>query len=77
MYHALEASKMYHAWDGRNVSDVKPYVSHIDDLDRRKLVSGIIEEFEKTIIDGKEGEKFRWGINHADFNDANIVSLCS
>ena len=71
---ALETSKTYSAWDGRNLSDMKPYVSHIDDVDRRKLVSGIIEAFEKTIIEGKESDKFRMGINHADFNDANIVS---
>jgi hypothetical protein len=74
---ALAASKRYHAWDGRNLLDAKPYIVHIDDVDRRKLVTNVIDEFQKTIIDGKEFEKFRMGINHGDFNDGNLVSLMS
>ena len=54
--------------------DSKPYISHIDDMDRRKLVSSVIDAFQETIIEGKEGEKFRMGLIHGDFNDANIVS---
>ncbi len=74
---ALAASKRYHAWDGRNLLDAKPYIVHIDDIDRRKLVTNVIDEFQKTIIDGREFEKFRMGINHGDFNDGNLVSLMS
>lgn len=74
---ALAASKRYHAWDGRNLLDAKPYIVHIDDVDRRKLVTNVIDEFQKTIIDGREFEKFRTGINHGDFNDGNLVSLMS
>mmetsp|Transcript_19519 Transcript_19519/g.34277 ORF Transcript_19519/g.34277 Transcript_19519/m.34277 type:complete len:104 (+) Transcript_19519:587-898(+) len=70
---ALRASKRYHAWDGRNVMDSKPYISHIDDMDQRKLVSSVIDAFQETIIEGKEGEKFRMGLIHGDFNDANII----
>lgn len=71
---ALVASKRYHAWDGRNLLDVRPYIVHIDDFDRRKLVTNVIDEFQKTIIEGNECKKFRWGINHGDFNDGNLVS---
>eukprot|EP00581_Thalassiosira_minuscula_P028445 CAMPEP_0183753832 /NCGR_PEP_ID=MMETSP0739-20130205/3190_1 /TAXON_ID=385413 /ORGANISM="Thalassiosira miniscula, Strain CCMP1093" /LENGTH=660 /DNA_ID=CAMNT_0025990403 /DNA_START=61 /DNA_END=2043 /DNA_ORIENTATION=- len=70
---ALKASKRYHAWDGRHLMDSKQYISYIDDVERRKLVTSIIDEFEKTIIEGKEGDNFRIGINHGDFNDANII----
>ncbi len=74
---ALVASKRYHAWDGRNLLDVRPYIVHIDDFDRRKIATNVIDEFRKTIIEGKEFEKFRMGINHGDFNDGNLVSLTS
>ena len=71
---ALAASKRYHAWDGKNLLDVKPYVSHIDDKDQSNLVTSVLDEFDKIIIKGKAGEKFRCGIIHGDYNDANIVS---
>ena len=77
---ALAASKQYHAWDGKNLLDAKPYVSYIDDENQSKLVTSVLDEFDKIIIKGKVGEKFRCGIIHGDFNDANIVSsmlLCS
>lgn len=70
---ALEASKHYHAWDGRHAADIDKFISHIDDDDRRKLITSIIESFKKDIIDSGEGEKFRMGMNHADYNDANII----
>ncbi|KAL7542805.1 hypothetical protein ACHAWF_015072 [Thalassiosira exigua] len=70
---ALRVAQRYHAWDGRHLADVRPYISHIDDPDRRTLVTGVMDAFEKTILEGKEGEKFRMGINHGDFNDANII----
>ena len=71
---ALAASKRYHAWDGKNLLDVKPYVSHIDDKDQSNLVTSVLDEFDQIIIKGKAGDKFRCGIIHGDFNDANIVS---
>ena len=71
---ALASAKRYHAWDGKHLLDVKPYVSHIDDDKQSKLVTSVIDTFEKVIVEGKEGEKFRMGIIHGDFNDANIVS---
>jgi len=70
---ALQASKRFHAWDGRNLMDLSPYVEHIDDLNRRKLVSGVISSFKKSFVDRNEGDAFRMGINHGDFNDGNII----
>ena len=54
--------------------DIKPYISHIDDADRRNLVTSVLDSFEKTFVDGNEGDNLRMGINHGDFNDGNIVS---
>jgi hypothetical protein len=71
----LQESKRYFAWDGRNLLDAKPFIVHIDDVDRRKLVTSVLDEFQKTMIEEKEGEKLRMGINHGDFNDGNLVSL--
>eukprot|EP00804_Cyclotella_cryptica_P009540 CCRYP_006254-RB/>CCRYP_006254-RB protein AED:0.05 eAED:0.05 QI:307/1/1/1/0.33/0/4/670/323 len=70
---ALEISKRYFAWDGRHLMDAMPYVEHIDDPERRKLVSSVIDTFRKVILEGGEGNKFRLGINHGDFSDANII----
>jgi Ser/Thr protein kinase RdoA (MazF antagonist) len=72
---ALQESKRYFAWDGRNLFDAKPFIVHIDDVDRRKLVTSVLDEFQKTMKEEKEGEKLRMGINHGDFNDGNLVSL--
>ncbi|KAK1745171.1 inosine triphosphate pyrophosphatase [Skeletonema marinoi] len=69
----LQASKTYHAWDGRHMVDIEPYISHLDGNDQRNLVTSIIASFKKEIIESGEGEKFRMSINHADFNDANII----
>ena len=71
----LQESKRYFAWDGRNLLDAKPFIVHIDDVDGRKLVTNVLDEFQKIIIEEKEGEKLRMGINHGDFNDGNLVSL--
>lgn len=69
----LEIAKRYHAWDGRHLVDAMPYVKHIDDTERRKLVTSVIDTFREVIIDGGECKKFRMGVNHGDFNDANII----
>lgn len=72
---ALTSAKRYHAWDGKNLLDVRPYITHIDNAEKRNLVTSVVDEFQKVIIDGKVGEKkFRLGIIHGDYNDANIVS---
>ena len=69
----LQASQIYHAWDTRHCADIEPFISYIDDDGRRKLVTSIIDSFKKEIIESGEGDKFRMSINHADFNDANII----
>lgn len=70
---ALKASTRYHAWDGRNFLDVRPYVAHIDSAEQREMVASVLESFKTVIVEGNEGSKFRMGINHGDFNDANII----
>ena len=69
----LELSKRYHAWDGRNLVDAMRYIEYIDDPKRRQLVTSVIDSFRKVILDGGEGKRFRMGINHGDWNDANII----
>ena len=69
----LEIAKRYHAWDGRHLVDAMQYVTYIDDTERRKLVTSVIDTFREMIIDGGECKKFRMGVNHGDFNDANII----
>ncbi|KAL3800538.1 hypothetical protein ACHAW5_001997 [Stephanodiscus triporus] len=69
----LQESKRYFAWDGRNLLDARPFIVHIDDIDKRKLVTSVLDEFQKTIVEGKEGEKLRMGIIHGDFNDGNLI----
>ena len=70
---ALKASTRYHAWDGRNFLDIQSYVGHIDSAEQRDMVTSVLESFRTVIVEGNEGSKFRMGINHGDFNDANIV----
>lgn len=69
----LHESKRYFAWDGRNFADARSFIDHIDDNDKKQLVTNVLDAFQKTIIDGKEGEKLRMGINHGDFNDGNLI----
>ena len=69
----LHESKRYFAWDGRNFADARSFIDHIDDNDRKQLVTNVLDTFQKTLIDGKEGEKLRMGINHGDFNDGNLI----
>ena len=65
----LHESKRYFAWDGRNLLDARSFIEHIDDADRRKLATSVLDEFQQTLIDGKECKKQCMGINHGDFND--------
>ena len=69
----LQASKNYHAWDGRNFVDLEPYIEHIDDDNQKKLITSIVHSFKKEVIESGESDMFRMSINHADFNDANII----
>ena len=69
----LHESKRYFAWDGRNFADARSFIDHIDDHNKKQLVTNVLDTFQKTLIDGKEGEKLRMGINHGDFNDGNLI----
>jgi len=70
---ALQASDRYHAWEARHLIDLKQYVSHLIDLDKRRPVTSVIETFEKTLIDRKEVKKFRRGSVMAISMMATIV----
>lgn len=69
----LHESKRYFAWDGRNFADARSFIDHIDDNDKKQLVTNVLDKFQKTLIGGKEDEKLRMGINHGDFNDGNLI----
>ena len=73
----LVAARRYHQWDGKNTLGLRNFVHYIKDERRRKLVESILDAFQKEIIDSKVGESFRKGVNHADYNDANILTLMS
>lgn len=61
----------YHAWDGKQTSDVRKFVHCITDEKRRKMVENVISRFEKEVL--PDAHLFRTGILQADFNDANII----
>ncbi|KAI2506589.1 Pyrophosphatase [Fragilaria crotonensis] len=66
-------SQRFHAWDGKNTSRVRDFVSAIDNIEKRKMVESVITAFETDIVDSGVGEKFRKGILQGDFNDGNIL----
>ena len=67
----FKAAQRYHAWDGKNLLDVKKYTHCIANEKRRGMVESILNAFQHDIVDPKV--PFRTGINQGDFNDANIV----
>ena len=70
---AVQASKRYHEWDGRNTLDLRNFTQYIADEDRRGLVTSILDAFRDTF--GEDGGKvdFPTGILMGDYNDANII----
>lgn len=66
------AAHRFHAWDGKHTAKIKKFVQYIKDERRQGLVQSILQAFDKLIESG-ETDKFRTGLNHADFNDANII----
>mmetsp|Transcript_35253 Transcript_35253/g.54121 ORF Transcript_35253/g.54121 Transcript_35253/m.54121 type:complete len:405 (-) Transcript_35253:158-1372(-) len=70
---ALEAANRYHAWDGKNTTDLEGYVSCIHNPKRRALVQSVLAAFQRELIDTGTHETFRKGVLQADFNDANII----
>jgi Ser/Thr protein kinase RdoA (MazF antagonist) len=69
----LIPARRYHQWDGQHTADLTSYLPFIPDARRRSLIASIIEEFQTRILDGGANRNFRRGINHGDFNDANIL----
>lgn len=68
------ASKRYHQWDGKNTNDLRSFLSCIENIQRRNMIKNIIETFQSELIDSNFAETyFRKGINHGDYNDANIL----
>ena len=70
---AVQASKRYHEWDGRNTLGLKNFMQYIADEDRRGLVTSVLDAFRDTF--GEDGSKvdFPMGILMGDYNDANII----
>ena len=70
---AVQASKRYHVWDGRNTLDLANFTKYIADEDRRGLVHSVLDAFREAF--GEDGSKvdFPEGILMGDYNDANIL----
>ena len=69
----LPAAKRYHQWDGKNTSDLKGFLHCIENDARRTMIQSILDAFDKDLIQSGVADKLRKGINHGDFNDANIL----
>lgn len=69
----LIPARRFHQWDGKNTAGLADFVHCIQDEKRRGLVKSILEAFQTEIIDSGAASQFRKGINHGDFNDANIL----
>ena len=66
-------SQRFHAWDGKNTSRVRDFLSAIDNIEKRAMVESVITAFETDILESGVGEKFPKGILQGDFNDGNIL----
>jgi Ser/Thr protein kinase RdoA (MazF antagonist) len=73
-----------HFWDINSTSGILQFVHCIQDADARKVVEGVVAEFnaelaplaketKETLEDGGACVQLRWGVLMADFNDANII----
>ena len=69
----LKPARRYHQWDGKNTLDLRPFCKYIQDEKRRAMILSIIDAFEQSIINSGDAAEFRVGMNHGDFNDANIL----
>ena len=67
------AAERFHAWDGKNTTKIRPFLKYIRDERRRQMISNILDTFQQHILDSGDADKFRTGIIHGDFNDANIL----
>jgi len=69
----LIPARKYHQWDGKNTCDLRRFVRYIGSARRRELVVSVIDAFQREILDSGVSKRFRTGILHGDFNDANII----
>ena len=66
-----QAAHRYHAWNTMHTANLRSFLSWIQDDHRRSMVESIIHAFEMEIL--PNAHKFRTGVIHGDFNDANIL----
>ena len=69
----LIPANRYHQWDTKNTADLRKYLGYISDSKRRGMVESVIDAFEMTLVRSGVADTFRKGVNHGDFNDANIL----
>lgn len=69
----LTAARRYHQWDGKNTSGLRNFCKYIEDEKRRGMILSIIDAFEQSVVNSGDAAEFRVGVNHGDFNDANIL----
>lgn len=69
----LIPANRFHAWDTKNTANLRKYLVYIEDSKRRGMVESVIQAFEESIIQSGVAESFRKGLNHGDFNEANIL----
>ena len=70
----LIPARRYHQWDGKHTMDLQSFAkSSIGNEQRKQLVLSVLEAFDTLIVQSGAADQFRKGVNHADFNDANIL----
>ena len=70
---SMVAGRRFHQWDGKNFSNVRQFVKYIENEERRRMVESILDTFDVLFVEQNTSQNFRIGINHGDFNDANII----
>jgi len=65
----MTAARRFHQWDGKHTAELRTFTHCIHDEKRRGLVESVVDAF----VDQLQNTPFRSGINHGDFNDANIM----
>ena len=71
--HNDPAAERFHAWDGKNTAELRPFLKYIKNQQRRLMITSILDTFQQSILDSGDAKKFRTGIIHGDFHDANIL----
>jgi hypothetical protein len=69
----LEAARRFHQWDGKNTAELSKFTHCIVDAKRRLLVESVIDTFCSTLLESGVSKQFRKGVNHGDYNDANVL----